>query len=196
MISGLEAANRYLNKKRAVYIYFPGGGERGLIRIPKIEKQPERPLLQEIKGCVIEKWGVLDLLDILIEADRQVDLLQSFQTSGQRQVISPQEARERLVLSLFSLGTNTELKRIHAAATPKCSYDDLLYFRKRFVRIPAVRAAITALTNRILDKEFRDYAPEDAKKVKLIWKYLQKGFRYRVAYEKALAELQAKYNKS
>ena len=42
------------------------------------------------------------------------------------------------------------------------------------------------------EKEFRDYAPEDAKKIKLIWKYLQKGFRYRVAYEKTLAELQAK----
>ena len=60
-------------------------------------------------------------------------------------------ARERLILNLFSLGTNTELKRLHAAANPECSYDDLLYFRKRFIRIPLVREAIAALTNRILE---------------------------------------------
>ncbi len=67
MIAGLEAANRYLSKKREVYIYHPGGGEKGLIRIPRIQKQPERTTIQEIKERVIKKWGILDLLDILIE---------------------------------------------------------------------------------------------------------------------------------
>ncbi len=42
------------------------------------------------------------------------------------------------------------------------------------------------------EKEFRDYTDRDAEKVKTIWKYLQKGFRYRIAHEKALAELKAK----
>ena len=46
------------------------------------------------------------------------------------------------------------------------------------------------------EKEFRDYTPEDAKKIKLIWKYLQKGFRYRIAYEKTLSYLHARNNKS
>ena len=46
------------------------------------------------------------------------------------------------------------------------------------------------------EKEFRDYTPEDAEKIELIWKYLQKGFRYRVAYEKTLSDLHAKNNKS
>ncbi len=150
MIAGLEAANRYLSKKQEIYIYHPGGGERGLIRIPRIQKQPERSTIQEIKERVIKKWGILDLLDILIEADRQIDFLRSFYTSGQRQVLSQMAARERLILNLFSLGTNTELKRLHAASNPECSYDDLLYFRKRFIRIPLVREAIAALTNRIL----------------------------------------------
>jgi len=151
MVSGLEAADRYLSKKQEVYIYYPGGGDRGLLRIPKIEKRQERPILQEIKNSVLERWGILDLLDILIEVDRQINFLRFFRTVGQRQVISPDEARERLLLSLFSLGTNTELKRIHAAASPACSYTDLLYFRKRFVRTAHVREAIAALTNRILE---------------------------------------------
>ena len=39
------------------------------------------------------------------------------------------------------------------------------------------------------DKEFRDYTEEDARKVALIWKYLKKGFKYKIAYEKAIEEL-------
>ncbi|MBZ0221139.1 MAG: hypothetical protein QY316_00165 [Thermodesulfobacteriota bacterium] len=40
------------------------------------------------------------------------------------------------------------------------------------------------------DKEFREYSEEDAKKVEFIWKYLKKGFKYKIAYEKAMEELQ------
>ena len=39
------------------------------------------------------------------------------------------------------------------------------------------------------EKEFREYSEEDVKKVELIWKYLKKGFKYKVAYAKALEEL-------
>jgi DNA-binding transcriptional MerR regulator len=39
------------------------------------------------------------------------------------------------------------------------------------------------------EKEFREYTEEDAKKVELIWKYLKRGFKYKVAYEKAMEEL-------
>jgi len=105
-----------LSKKREVYIYHPGGGERGLIRIPRIQKQPERSTIQEIKERVIKKWGILDLLDILIEADRQIDFLRFFYTSGQRQVLSQMAARERLILNLFSLGTNYHMRRISSCA--------------------------------------------------------------------------------
>jgi DNA-binding transcriptional MerR regulator len=39
------------------------------------------------------------------------------------------------------------------------------------------------------DKEFREYSEEDARKVSLIWKYLKSGFKYKVAFEKAMEEL-------
>lgn len=39
------------------------------------------------------------------------------------------------------------------------------------------------------DKEFREYTDEDVKKVEYIWKYLKKGFKYKIAYSKALEEL-------
>lgn len=37
--------------------------------------------------------------------------------------------------------------------------------------------------------EVRKYSPEDLLKIQLIWKYLQLGFKHKVAYQKALEEI-------
>lgn len=50
---------------------------------------------------------------------------------------------------------------------------------------------ITPKKRQIGEKEFREYSGEDLLKVEHIWKYLKKGFKYRVAYEKAIEELQS-----
>lgn len=39
------------------------------------------------------------------------------------------------------------------------------------------------------EKEFRDYTEEDVKKIECIWKYLKKGFKYKIAHEKALEDI-------
>ena len=39
------------------------------------------------------------------------------------------------------------------------------------------------------EKEFREYSDKDIRKIQVIWKYLKIGFRYRVAYKKAMEEL-------
>jgi hypothetical protein len=124
-------ANEFFSQKQDVYIYFPGGGKKGAFRIPKIKAKPERLILKEIKNKVLSRWGVLDLLDILIEADRQVGLTRYFPSTGQRQVLSEEAKRERLVFTLFGIATNMGLKRIHTATRPSCTYDDLRYFCKR-----------------------------------------------------------------
>jgi len=41
------------------------------------------------------------------------------------------------------------------------------------------------------EKEFREYSDQDVVKVEFIWKYLKKGFKYRIAYEKALEEMRS-----
>jgi hypothetical protein len=38
--------------------------------------------------------------------------------------------------------------------------------------------------------ETREYTEEDFRKLELIWKYLQSGFKHKTAYEKAMEELQ------
>jgi len=39
------------------------------------------------------------------------------------------------------------------------------------------------------DLEVREFNTQDLLKVGLIWKYLQKGFKHKVAFEKAMEEL-------
>jgi DNA-binding transcriptional MerR regulator len=39
------------------------------------------------------------------------------------------------------------------------------------------------------DLEAREYTDEDVIKVRLIWKYLKKGFKHKIAYRKAMDEL-------
>ena len=151
LYSSLDDFNRFLTRKQDVFISHPRGGERGIFNVPKIEKRPERPLIQKIKQDVISQWGIQDLLDIFLEADRRVHFSRFFRSSGTRQVLTKQEIRERLLLVIFSLGTNMGLSRIHSAAKPTCSCDDLRYFRDRFITVESLRQAITALTNRILE---------------------------------------------
>ena len=43
--------------------------------------------------------------------------------------------------------------------------------------------------NLVGERETRDYSEEDIEKIVLIWKYVQEGFRYRVAYQKAIEGL-------
>ncbi len=41
------------------------------------------------------------------------------------------------------------------------------------------------------DLESREYSEDDILKIKLIWKYLKRGFKHKMAYQKALEEMKA-----
>lgn len=40
------------------------------------------------------------------------------------------------------------------------------------------------------DLEAREYSEEDFKRLELIWKYLQSGFKHKTAYQKATEEME------
>lgn len=50
---------------------------------------------------------------------------------------------------------------------------------------------ITPTRIEVGEKQFREYREEDVAKVRVMWRYLQAGYRHNVAYEKALAELRS-----
>ena len=156
--SELEQALKEANRVQSRRKKDAGGPEirrtasgKAHLHVPTPAKRPEREILGEIKDRVSLRYGVLDLLDILAEVDRRVDISAHFHTSGQRRILGTEEVRRRLLLVLFALGTNLGLQRLHSAANPDCSYDDLRYFMRRFITPQALRDANVALVNHILE---------------------------------------------
>jgi hypothetical protein len=56
--------------------------ERGLWALAKLEPQPEPHSLGLIKEAISQRYGILDLLDVFVEADRTVDFTRFFTHSG------------------------------------------------------------------------------------------------------------------
>ena len=95
------------------------------IMVPRLEALPEPANLGLIKDEVIRRWGTLDLLDVLKDADFLAEFTDEFTSVASREVIDRDTLRRRLLLCLFALGTNMGIKAIvatgeHGEARPRC----------------------------------------------------------------------------
>jgi len=79
------------------------GGEPWII-VPKLDTLPEPVNLGRLKDAVHARWGTVDLLDLLKEADLLTGFTEEFTSVASRDVIPRELLRRRLVL--FGLGTN------------------------------------------------------------------------------------------
>ena len=69
MIDALTQFNRLMPLNDQVSIYFPGRGEkRGLFRVSKVKAQPEPHNIRFLKAEILKQYGLLDLLDLFVEA--------------------------------------------------------------------------------------------------------------------------------
>ncbi len=84
----------------------------GWISIPSMDKVPEPPNLDALKTEVQRRWGTIDLLDILKEADFLTGFTFEFTSVMSREALPEGVLRRRLLLVLFALGTNVGIKRI------------------------------------------------------------------------------------
>ena len=87
------------------------------ITVPPIDKQPEPPTLQALKDEVERRWGTIDLLDMLKDADYLTGFTDEFVSVASREVTDRATLRRRLLLVCFGLGTNMGVRRVVAAAT-------------------------------------------------------------------------------
>jgi TnpA family transposase len=149
MTTALTELNRTLPGNPEVQIYFPHHSSKtGLFRVAKPQALPEPQNIDTIKEAIVDRYGMLEFLDILVEADRLVDFTRFFTHSGTKEVRSREVLRPLILLSLFGEGTNIGIKRI-TNANPKYSYDQLLYVRKTYFSPEALRNAISAVVNKI-----------------------------------------------
>jgi len=150
LTAALTQLNRELPRNPHVHLTTPAANEdRRLFAVERLTAQPEPPMLRRLHHLVQQRHGILDLLDIFVEADRLVDFTRFFTHSGTKEVRSRDALRPLLLLDLFAEGTNTGIKRV-ATANQQHSYDELLYVRKSYFTIDALRNANAAVVNKIL----------------------------------------------
>jgi hypothetical protein len=146
----LEQFNLVLPSVSHLRIFYPNKKEnRGLWALTKLEPQPEPQSLGLIKDEISNHYGMLDLLDVFVEANRLVDFTRFFTHSGTKEVRSRETLRPLLILDLFAEGTNTGIKRV-ANANGRYSYEELLYVRKTYFSPEALRNANGAVVNKLL----------------------------------------------
>jgi TnpA family transposase len=146
----LTQFNRDLPRNPDVHLYAPAANDdRRLFAVARLVAQPEPHSLDRIKDLIGQRYGMLDLLDIFVEADRLTGFTRVFTHSGTKEVRSREALRPLLLLDLFAEGTNTGIKRV-AIANQHYSDDELLYVRKHYISVEALRHANAAIVNKIL----------------------------------------------
>jgi hypothetical protein len=120
------------------------------VSVPRLESLPEPTGLEGLKAEVVQRYGMIDLLDVLKEADHLTDLTTDFSSVATRETIPREVLRRRLLLVLFSLGTNMGIRRIVATGEHGESEAALRHVRRHFVTRDNLRRAIARLVNATL----------------------------------------------
>jgi TnpA family transposase len=143
MREALETLDRGLPRNQHVKILDKG---HGWIVLSPLEAEPEPKGLVALKAEVSHRWPMTSLLDILKETELRVSFTEVFRSPTVYETLDRSRLRERLLLSLHGLGTNTGLKRM-AGGQPGITYKDLLYVRRRFITREHLREAIRSVVN-------------------------------------------------
>tara|TARA_Y100000588_G_C14269376_1_gene931579 strand:- start:764 stop:3691 length:2928 start_codon:yes stop_codon:yes gene_type:complete len=119
------------------------------IYLTPLKKVEEPKIVQQIKQAVLNKWGFIDLLDILKEVDLRENFTNCFTTAGNREILDRETIRKRLLMCLFAVGTNTGLKRAAGASRGVVSFEELRHIKKFFVNKDDLREACDTVVNAI-----------------------------------------------
>ncbi|NGO71269.1 Tn3 family transposase, partial [Streptomyces boncukensis] len=117
------------------------------IKVSPLGKQEEPENLVELKAEIERRWGTIDLLDILKEAEFATGFTSEFASVATREVTSKEVLRRRLLLVLFALGTNMGIKRVTVTGKHGESEAVLRRTRHLFVNRANLRAALVKLVN-------------------------------------------------
>ena len=122
--------------------------EGGWISLSPLPVQPEPANLLALKARMLERWPMTSLLDVFKEADLRTGFTDVFRSATAWENLDRDVLQERLLLTLYGLGSNAGIKRM-SAGQGRTNYKDLLYVRRRYVTKDQLRAAIRELVNAI-----------------------------------------------
>ncbi|MDE1675218.1 Tn3 family transposase [Nocardia gipuzkoensis] len=115
--------------------------------VQKLDKLPEPENLDKIKAEVTRRWGTLDLLDVLKDADFLTEFTTEFTSVASREALDRDTLRRRLLLDLFALGTNMGIRQIVNTGEHSESEAALRHVRRHFITRDNLRRAIAKLVN-------------------------------------------------
>ena len=148
--SELKKLNKNIPENKYVHITKRCG--KAWIKVSPITLKSEPQNIKALKQEILSKWPI-SLLDILKETEFRLNLTKSFTSAASREAIDPEELRRRILLCIFSLGTNTGFKRIEPDIQ---EVEKLRYVHRRYIAINSMRSAIIKVINgnlKIRDKE-------------------------------------------
>ena len=119
------------------------------ICISPYEPLPEPKNIAAIKDDIQKRWSMTSLLDVLKETDLRIDFTSKFSSLTSRQRLNQAEVQKRLILILYTLGTNAGVKRM-ADSRHNVGYRELLRVKNQFVHKNALRATIRDVVNATL----------------------------------------------
>jgi TnpA family transposase len=123
------------------------------ISVPFLAALPEPINLAALKGEVEQRWGTVELLDVLKHADHLTGFTAEFTSVASREIIDRATLRRRLLLVLFALGTNMGIKQVIDSAGDDHAGDTeaaLRRTRRLWVNRENLRRAVTRLVNSTL----------------------------------------------
>lgn len=121
----------------------------GHIKISPYEPQANPPNIKKLHQQIKTKWPIINLIDVLKETELQVGFTDLFQSTANREVLSKEDLRFRLLLCLYAVGTNTGLKPI-SSANSNVSHSNLRYVKRKFITVEGVRQSTVKIINKIL----------------------------------------------
>ena len=118
--------------------------------VPDLGKLETPANLQALHQQVAARWGVIDLLDFLKEADHVTCFTDAFSTIATREATPREVIRKRLLLVLYALGTNVGVKRVADGGGHGENEAALRATRYLFVNRDNLRNAVATLVNATL----------------------------------------------
>ena len=122
---------------------------KGWISLSPLPTQQTPANLAALKMRLLERWPMTSLLDVFKEADLRIRFTDVFRSATAWENLDREIIQERLLLTLYGLGSNAGIKRM-SAGQGRTTYKDLLYVRRRYITKDQLRAAIREVVNATL----------------------------------------------
>ena len=143
LTGALTTLNDTIPKNPKVRISTQNGGR---IIVTPLTPQAESKNVGFIKKNLQEKWEGTNLIDMFKEVDLENQFTHDFISYGQKTYLKPTEISERILLTIYGMGTNVGLKHM-CAGNPHISDHQLRHIKNYFLSTDNLKNALSKVAN-------------------------------------------------